>query len=105
LINLELLTKPKKIAAIQGFNSFGPSFQEKEVFGDDASSPSADSVAEVNVPAESDSNIDNVRSFQLFKLILYYDKVGFPCVLCSSCHVLEIVQSLPYYLLDLAMNV
>ncbi|PAN32170.1 hypothetical protein PAHAL_5G469100 [Panicum hallii] len=36
--------------------------EEKEVFGDDASSPSVDSVAEVNGPAESDSNIDNVVS-------------------------------------------
>ncbi|XP_039809784.1 probable zinc metalloprotease EGY2, chloroplastic isoform X3 [Panicum virgatum] len=35
--------------------------EEKEVFGDDASSPSADSVAEVNGPAESDSNIDNKK--------------------------------------------
>uniref|UniRef100_K3XGB2 Peptidase M50 domain-containing protein n=1 Tax=Setaria italica TaxID=4555 RepID=K3XGB2_SETIT len=33
--------------------------EEKEVFGDDASSPSADSAAEVNEPAKSDSNIDN----------------------------------------------
>jgi len=35
--------------------------EEKEVFGDDASSPSADSVAEVNGPAESGSNIDNKK--------------------------------------------
>jgi len=35
--------------------------EEKEVFGDDASSPSADSVAEVNGPAESYSNIDNKK--------------------------------------------
>lgn len=36
------------------------SFQEKEEFGDDASSPSVDSVAEANGPAESDSSIDNL---------------------------------------------
>ncbi|CAL4958044.1 unnamed protein product [Urochloa decumbens] len=35
--------------------------EEKEVLGDDASSPSADSVAEVNGPAETDSNIDNKK--------------------------------------------
>ncbi|KAF8705041.1 hypothetical protein HU200_031299 [Digitaria exilis] len=35
--------------------------EEKEVFGDDASSPLADSPAEVNVPVESDSNIDNKK--------------------------------------------
>uniref|UniRef100_K3XGT6 Peptidase M50 domain-containing protein n=1 Tax=Setaria italica TaxID=4555 RepID=K3XGT6_SETIT len=35
--------------------------EEKEVFGDDASSPSADSAAEVNEPAKSDSNIDNKK--------------------------------------------
>ncbi|KAF8662861.1 hypothetical protein HU200_055441 [Digitaria exilis] len=35
--------------------------EEKEVFGDDASSPLADDVAEANVPAESVSNIDNKK--------------------------------------------
>lgn len=34
--------------------------EEKEEFGDDASSPSVDSVAEANGPAESDSSIDNL---------------------------------------------
>lgn len=52
------------------------------MFGDDASSPLADTVAEVNVPAESDSNIDNVRS------------------LLTVCPVLKVAQSLPYYLLE-----
>ncbi|CAO2185564.1 unnamed protein product [Urochloa humidicola] len=35
--------------------------KEREVLGDNASSPSADSVAEVNGPAESDSSIDNKK--------------------------------------------
>lgn len=37
------------------------SFQEKKEFGENASSPSVDSVAEANGPAESDSSIDNVH--------------------------------------------
>ncbi|OQU86346.1 probable zinc metalloprotease EGY2, chloroplastic isoform X4 [Sorghum bicolor] len=35
--------------------------EEKKEFGDDASSPSVDSVAEANGPAESDSSIDNKK--------------------------------------------
>lgn len=37
------------------------SFQEKEEFGDDASSPSVYNVAEANGPGENDSSIDNVH--------------------------------------------
>ena len=66
------------------------------MFGDDASSPSADSVAEVNGPAESDSNIDNVSSLLAFgqvnSLLCITAKVGFPCVLGLSCPVLKVVQ-------------
>ena len=66
------------------------------MFGDDASSPSADSVAEVNWPSESGSNIDNVSSLlavgQINSVLCVTAKVGFPCALGLSCPVLKAVQ-------------
>lgn len=67
LKNVELMSKFMlfMLVGIQGGKhvfSFVCFFQEKEELGDDASSPSVDSVTQENGSAESETNADNVRS-------------------------------------------